>query len=99
VDAPVPIRHEKLTSARNCPGFWIRSNEPRRHEHGAASAREKSSAARAIGSRLKFLHGNASHRQIEPAAYLVTTVAFRCDAGTVQQHWHGKILQFESWRD
>jgi hypothetical protein len=25
VDAPVPIRHENLTSAQDCPGFWTRS--------------------------------------------------------------------------
>jgi hypothetical protein len=35
VDAPAPIRHENLTSAQDCLGFWIRANEPRRHEHGA----------------------------------------------------------------
>jgi hypothetical protein len=42
VDAPVPIRHENLTSAQDCPGFWIRSNEPRRNEHAAVKCASES---------------------------------------------------------
>jgi len=42
VDAPAPIRHENLTSAQDCPGFWIRSSAPRRNEHGAVKCASES---------------------------------------------------------